>query len=172
MILMGDEVRRTQGGNNNAYCHDNESNWFDWSLVEKHADVHRFVTPARRAAAAARCGARAAAGQPDRADRGREQGLARREAGPAGLGRALAQHRVRAPRCGSEPMLVPPDPERLLGAARVRTAADRTAPWRRWIDTSLPSPEDIVEWQKAPASPGSTYRAGPRSVVVLYAVSG
>ena len=44
MILMGDEVRRTQGGNNNAYCHDDESNWFDWSLVETHADVHRFVT--------------------------------------------------------------------------------------------------------------------------------
>ena len=43
MILMGDEVRRTQGGNNNAYCHDDESNWFDWTLVEKHADVHRFV---------------------------------------------------------------------------------------------------------------------------------
>ena len=43
MILMGDEVRRTQGGNNNAYCHDDEANWFDWSLVEKHADVHRFV---------------------------------------------------------------------------------------------------------------------------------
>ena len=43
MILMGDEVRRTQGGNNNFYCHDNEANWFDWSLVEKHADVHRFV---------------------------------------------------------------------------------------------------------------------------------
>ena len=43
MILMGDEVRRTQGGNNNAYCHDDESNWFDWTLVEKHADVLRFV---------------------------------------------------------------------------------------------------------------------------------
>ena len=43
MILMGDEVRRTQGGNNNAYCHDNEGNWFDWSLVEQHADVRRFV---------------------------------------------------------------------------------------------------------------------------------
>ena len=59
MILMGDEVRRTQGGNNNAYCHDNEANWFDWSLLEKHADVHRFVSSARRAAAAARRGARA-----------------------------------------------------------------------------------------------------------------
>src|SRR5262249_59923673 len=43
MIVMGDEVRRTQGGNNKCYCHDNEANWFDWSLVEKHADVYRFV---------------------------------------------------------------------------------------------------------------------------------
>ena len=44
MILMGDEVRRTQNGNNNAYCLDNETNWFDWTLVQKHADVCRFVT--------------------------------------------------------------------------------------------------------------------------------
>jgi isoamylase len=43
MILMGDEVRRTQNGNNNAYCQDNETSWFDWTLVAKHADVHRFV---------------------------------------------------------------------------------------------------------------------------------
>ncbi len=44
MIGMGDEARRTQGGNNNAYCQDNEISWFDWTLVRKHADVHRFVT--------------------------------------------------------------------------------------------------------------------------------
>ena len=43
MILMGDEVRRTQRGNNNAYCQDNEISWFDWTLLAKHADVHRFV---------------------------------------------------------------------------------------------------------------------------------
>ena len=44
MILMGDEVRRTQQGNNNAYCQDNETSWFDWTLIEKNADVHRFVS--------------------------------------------------------------------------------------------------------------------------------
>src|SRR5262249_44786033 len=44
MIYMGDEVRRTQNGNKNAYCHDDESNWFDWTLLNKHADMHRFVT--------------------------------------------------------------------------------------------------------------------------------
>ena len=40
---MGDEVRRTQRGNNNAYCQDNELSWFDWTLLDKHADIHRFV---------------------------------------------------------------------------------------------------------------------------------
>src|SRR5262249_52434590 len=44
MLGMGDEVRRAQHGNNNAYCQDNETSWFDWTLVTKHADLHRFVT--------------------------------------------------------------------------------------------------------------------------------
>ncbi|MGC8710902.1 MAG: glycogen debranching protein GlgX [Leptodesmis sp.] len=43
MLLMGDEVRRTQQGNNNAYCQNNELSWFDWSLVEKHGDLLDFV---------------------------------------------------------------------------------------------------------------------------------
>lgn len=43
MLLMGDEVRRTQGGNNNAYCQDNEISWFDWDLTQKHKDVLEFV---------------------------------------------------------------------------------------------------------------------------------
>ena len=43
MLLMGDEVRRTQRGNNNAYCQDNEISWFDWTLLEQHRDLHRFV---------------------------------------------------------------------------------------------------------------------------------
>ncbi|MDJ0696793.1 glycogen debranching protein GlgX [Mastigocoleus sp. MO_188.B34] len=43
MILMGDEVRRTQQGNNNAYCQDNQLSWFDWSLVTKHDGLLRFV---------------------------------------------------------------------------------------------------------------------------------
>ena len=43
MISMGDEVKRTQLGNNNAYCHDNELTWFDWTLPEKHETLFRFV---------------------------------------------------------------------------------------------------------------------------------
>jgi glycogen operon protein len=43
MLLMGDEVRRTQRGNNNAYCQDNEISWFDWTLLARHRGLHRFV---------------------------------------------------------------------------------------------------------------------------------
>jgi len=43
MILMGDEMARTQQGNNNTYCHDNELNWMDWSLVGTNAELLRFV---------------------------------------------------------------------------------------------------------------------------------
>jgi isoamylase len=43
MILFGDEVLRTQRGNNNAYCQDNPTSWFDWRLVEKNAEMLRFV---------------------------------------------------------------------------------------------------------------------------------
>lgn len=42
MLLMGDECRRSQGGNNNAYCQDNEVSWFNWTLVKKHAGLWRF----------------------------------------------------------------------------------------------------------------------------------
>jgi isoamylase len=42
MILMGDEIGRTQQGNNNTYCHDNELNWMDWKLAQKNADLFRF----------------------------------------------------------------------------------------------------------------------------------
>ena len=42
MLLSGDECRRTQFGNNNAYCQDNELSWFDWNLVEEHEEILRF----------------------------------------------------------------------------------------------------------------------------------
>jgi isoamylase len=48
---MGDEMRRTQLGNNNAWCQDGPVSWLDWGLLERHRDVHRFL---RRLAAIAR----------------------------------------------------------------------------------------------------------------------
>lgn len=52
MILSGDEVGVTKSGNNNTYCHDNELNWLDWSLMEKNSDIFYFaqrITRFRRA---------------------------------------------------------------------------------------------------------------------------
>lgn len=43
MLLGGDEFRRSQGGNNNAYCQDNEVSWFDWNLLEKHREIQQFT---------------------------------------------------------------------------------------------------------------------------------
>jgi isoamylase len=43
MLLGGDEFRRTQGGNNNSYCQDNEISWIDWSNVEQHQECYRFA---------------------------------------------------------------------------------------------------------------------------------
>jgi glycogen operon protein len=43
MILAGDEFRRTQHGNNNAYCQDNEISWVDWSLLDRNQEIFRFA---------------------------------------------------------------------------------------------------------------------------------
>jgi glycogen operon protein len=43
MILAGDEAGRTQRGNNNAYCQDNEIGWLDWRLMDRNRELHRFV---------------------------------------------------------------------------------------------------------------------------------
>jgi glycogen operon protein len=168
---MGDEVRRTQGGNNNAYCQDNETSWFDWTLVARHADVHRFVTllnarrllrdveHERRRASLNRMLARAnrawhgvKLGQPDWRD----------------CSHSIAFTLELRP----EPLLV-----RLIFNAYWEAldfelppvAGDDPNPWRRWIDTFLDSPRDIVPWRAAPPVPGHAYRAAARSLVVLFA---
>jgi isoamylase len=171
MILMGDEVRRTQHGNNNAYCQDNETSWFDWALVGKHADLLRFVKlliarrllrdleaelqrlgldQLLREAKLTWYGVRL--GQPDWGNY--SHSLA--------LGMEVRRQKLRfhvilnaywEPLDFELPAVGSGDPD----------------PWHRWIDTTLDSPLDIVEWQRAPPVAGPTYRAGPRSVVVLLA---
>ena len=43
MLLGGDEFRRTQRGNNNAYCQDNETSWYDWNYLQQHQEIYRFT---------------------------------------------------------------------------------------------------------------------------------
>jgi isoamylase len=42
MLLGGDEFRRTQRGNNNPYCQNNEISWYEWGFLREHGDIYRF----------------------------------------------------------------------------------------------------------------------------------
>jgi isoamylase len=171
MILMGDEIRHTQQGNNNAYCQDNEISWLDWTLVAKHADVHRFV----RLLIARRF-------MRDIDNERRRLSLEQliREANKEWHGVKLHQpdwsdcsHSLAlSAELKKEGLLVhlilngywePLEFELPLADKRGRNV------WHRWIDTGLDSPKDIVEWQAAPLVQGFAYRVESRSVALLYA---
>ena len=169
MLLMGDEVRRTQRGNNNAYCQDSDISWFDWSLVERHADIHRFVKALnafrqRRDVVAAegkpslnQLLQRAkiewhgvALNRPDWSERSHSLALTLRSL----RARFLLHGMLNA---YWEPLTfeIPPVP-----------AVSRQH-WRRCIDTALASPDDIYPWEQAPLVAQATYVAQPRSLVLL-----
>jgi len=169
MFVMGDEVRRTQGGNNNAYCQDNQTSWFDWSLVEKHADLHRFVSlligrrlmrddehERRRVslntliANAIQAWHGVKLNQPDWGDASRSVAFSA-ELRKEGLCFHLILNAYQEALEFELPTL------------------EVGGPWRRWIDTALDSPNDIVSWEKAAPVSGNPYRAEANSVVALIA---
>lgn len=171
MFVMGDEVRRTQLGNNNAYCLDNEENWFDWSLLAKHADIHRFakLLIARRIL---------------RSVRPEHQRMSLTDLIKAGF-KGWHGVKLNQPDWSSSSHSIAlgvdlPDQRMLvhlifnayweaLEFELPSSEKGKPVAWKRWIDTSLAAPHDIVEWEEAAAIPGSRYRSGPRSVVVLWA---
>jgi len=172
MILMGDEVRRTQRGNNNMYCHDNEINWLDWELLDKHVDIFRFVRLLiqRRLLRDT---------SPERERKSLNQLI--RQAHKAWHGVKPNQPDW-SDNSHSLAFSVEIAKERLLFYLILNAYWESLdfelpsiehgfrEPWRRWIDTTLDSPEDIVEWQTASPVLGKTYRAGPRSIVALLAL--
>jgi len=172
MIVMGDEVRRTQFGNNNCYCLDNEISWFDWTLTTRQAEVFRFLKLliARR----------------------RLRDLYPEHQQPVSLNQLLgkaktAWHGVKL----GQPDWSPWSHSLAFGAHLPKEklmfhmilnayweplefelpplGSLGGGPWRRWIDTALDSPHDIVEWKEAQSISLQSYRAGPRSVAVLWA---
>jgi isoamylase len=169
MILMGDEVRRTQRGNNNAYCHDDETSWLDWALVEKHPDVLRFVRllNARRILRDVEHErARTSLNKWIRDARQSWHGVKLGEPDWSDVSHSLALY-AELPNEGQDVYLIinaywePLDFELpVLSGGRL---------WHRWVDTSRESPEDIVPWNTAPCVSCKEYRAESRSVVVLFA---
>lgn len=167
MILMGDEVRRTQRGNNNAYCHDNELTWFDWSLVQKNLAVLRFVRllTARRVlrdidperhrvslSAMLRESEKSWHGviseQPDWSDNSHSVAFKMKLQG-SGMTVFLILNAYWEPLDFNLPAL-------------------EVGTWQRWIDTGLESPNDIVPWDEAPPVLAGTYHLAGRCVAMLY----
>jgi isoamylase len=171
MLAMGDEVRRTQRGNNNAYCQDNEISWFDWTLLERHGDVHRFVKVLNQFRQRRDVVAEAqpltlrellgranidwhgvALNQPDWSDHSHSLAFTIRSIGA----RFLVHGMLNA---YWEP----------LRFQLPSVPADRGSEWRRCLDTALPSPEDAQPWEDARLVNVSTYLVQPRSITVLAA---
>jgi glycogen operon protein len=170
MLLMGDEVRRTQKGNNNAYCQDNEISWFDWGLLEKHRDVHRFVKHLLSYRL--------------RRETAEEEGLSLNEL----LHRGQIQWhgiKLNQPDWGDSSHALACTFRSLKGRFLIHLMLNsyweglefevppmgesQASGWHRWIDTSFDSPEDLCHWGNAPGLTGANYRVQPRSVVVLVA---
>jgi len=173
MMLMGDEMRRTQRGNNNAYCQDNEVSWLDWRLLDRHRDLHRFVrTLISQRLRGIAMGAEQSFGLslnevlrsadidwhgvrlgcPDWSDDSHSIAYTARP------GASLYPFWLHV-MCNAywEPL----DFE--LPAVSVTAVSG----WRRWIDTARESPEDIMDLPVAPLVPGKQYRVMPRSLAAL-----
>lgn len=166
MILAGDEMRRTQNGNNNAYCQDNEISWLDWNDLKKHQDIFRFVKKMiefRKAHAALR-------------SREYFWGLKNRQ-GWTELtwhGIKLNQpdwnhysHTLALTLAGfdldDDIHIVMNGYTEALSFELPVLPADKN--WKRVIDTSLPSPQDILEESKLVEQ--HDYLASPHSVLVF-----
>ncbi|MFZ0547807.1 MAG: glycogen debranching protein GlgX [Candidatus Promineifilaceae bacterium] len=163
MILMGDEVRRTQMGNNNAYCQNNPISWLDWTFLEKNAEVFRFVQKMIRI--------RSGLGvYKDAHDRSLGEFL--HQAGVDWHGTKLNQpdwshesrHLAFGVRGRNRQGFI------ILNAYWEPLTFELPAGsngWRRVIDTYRPSPEDICDLNEAPKINSKVYLAQPRSVVML-----
>ncbi|MEA3278520.1 MAG: glycogen debranching protein GlgX [Pseudomonadota bacterium] len=170
MLLAGDEVLRSQGGNNNAWCQDNETGWFDWTLVERNADMLRFVAELI-------------------ALRKRHPTLQRRRflSGRARNGSLLPDISWHGPETSS-PQWDDPDGRALaftLAGMDVTeedlhvllNMSDETQvfvlpvlsgrSWHLALDTDRPTPEDIAPPDEQSELPAGGYRVCARSLVVL-----
>jgi glycogen operon protein len=170
MLLAGDEVLRTQRGNNNAYCQDNEISWFDWSLTGRNADFLRFTRELIRLRRRHRSLRRdrfltglpgsGAGGLPDIAWHGRDSA---RPDWHDPRGHYLAW--TLAGRDADEP------PLHIIcnmgaEAHAVSLPELEAACWHVAIDTALEPPRDIAPPEQQARAEGG-YSVAPRSVVVL-----
>ncbi|MFL5330570.1 MAG: glycogen debranching protein GlgX [Gemmataceae bacterium] len=176
MILAGDEMLRTQQGNNNAWCQDNEISWLDWSLARKHAGFQRFVRemiafrmrhPALRRRQFFRGKTQEAAGlRADISWHGIEPNAA--DFGPLSHAIAFMLDGTQTGREHDADIFVILNAWKEPLSFRLPPAPNGER-WRRAVDTSQPSPHDIAAEKKAPLVASGAYEVADHSVVVLIA---
>jgi isoamylase len=178
MLLAGDEFLRTQRGNNNAWCQDNEISWVDWTLAEENKHFLRFTREIiglrkRHVALRRRSFLFGAAGgiRPDIAWHGLEPNDP--DFSPASR---LLAYTLDGSQTGRGPdqdiyVAINGDRDQTLPLKVPKSPSGR--PWRRVVDTSLLPPLDIVAEGTGPVVPaGATYRLPPLSLAVLITVGG
>ncbi|MCA8921459.1 MAG: glycogen debranching protein GlgX [Planctomycetes bacterium] len=173
MILGGDELRRSQGGNNNAWCQDNETSWVDWTLLERHAGLHRFVRELIRFRHAHPnltrrefiYGVDAPAQQdPNGYTRVRWHGVRLDQPDWSDASHTLAYTLTGAKDDVDLHVVINAYPRELT------FELPEPAPgcgWRRALDTSLPSPHDLASAGDERPWPSGSYPIAGRSAVVL-----
>ena len=170
MFVMGDEVRRSQRGNNNAYCQDNDSSWFDWSLLRKHADVLRFVKlliERRMMRDVEHERRRVSLWEVLREAKTTWHGVRPNQPDWSPFSHSIAISGQLKNEGVLAHIILNAYWESLDFELPILNGGARN--WRRWIDTALDPPHEICEWNAEQAVLETTYRVGARSVVVLIA---
>jgi glycogen operon protein len=151
MFAAGDELMRTQRGNNNPYNQDNETSWIDWTLRDRNPDIFRFF-------------------QRMIAFRKRHPSLCRSRFWRSdvswhatGARRVAFYLRGESQQDADMYVMINADGE----DESILIPQEHAGPWMRVVDTSLPSPDDIVEDEGRVAVNGGRYLVRARSVVVL-----
>ena len=169
MLAMGDEIGRTQQGNNNVYAQDNPLSWLDWTLLDHNADLHRFVRELiayRQRRDVLVNDHRLSLCELVRRHQVSWHGIEPNQPDWSDTSHAFAvttitsiDHRFRwhaMINAWWQPLTFQlPEPD-----------GDQSC-WHRWIDTFRTSPDDIVPWLEAPPLEGDSYTVEPRSIVVL-----
>lgn len=169
MLLMGDEMGRSQSGNSNAYCHDSALSWLDWTLLERHAGLHRFVRGLLRLRQFrdAYVGAQPASlsalmGRLSPQCHGVRLGFADDTSSARHLAMSLRNLR------GDLHMYWALNAwDHTLTFELPRPDGAATTQWRRVVDTARKSPEDCVGFEEATAVPSGVLHVQARSTVVL-----
>ena len=168
MLIMGDEVRRTQMGNNNAYCQDNEISWFDWDLIERNQDLFRFTHGLIRFIQSYEIFREQHILSTNAMDKPgiAWHGIKLDKPDWAQFSHSLA-FTLRHPAYHEHFHIMLNAYSESLAFELPRL--EPTQSWHRIVDTALASPDDYCEAATAPALEAASYRLIPRSAVVLMA---